>query len=319
MYNYKDLVEVFNELAKYEFEKRGRVFPGRAFKNSAKMIEESNSFTIQNGIVFLNNGKLGNSSSEIFIDYINNGYSSRLINYRDEYGVDTKVSDTLFDKFQKISGIGPVKAKILSEKYKDFSFTDIINNLPKVGEYFSGTNIKFTEMMKTGVEIIKLTNGQRLPWNDANKLANSIIYGVKNLVNYDFYVYKLGSLRRQKSTVGDIDLVVSNYDESNLDEIRKLFKNQLDSILVEGQTKIAGIKNGFQVDIRFIEKKYLGCMILHGTGSSEFNIKLRALAKSMGLRLNEYCIIKDEEEIYFNDEMEVFKYLNIKYVPPRYR
>jgi len=174
--------------------------------------------------------------------------------------------------------------------------------------------------MYTGVRLLQLTSGKRLPWVDANKLANKIIYSVVNKVSYQFYVYKLGSLRRHKDTVGDIDLVISNCDESKFEDLRNLFSKELDHLLVNGKSKISGIKSGFQVDIRFIPEKFLGCHILHGTGSADFNVKLRSHAKSLGMRLNEYGIL-DKIGVFhtFKNEFEVFKFLGIPYVKPNNR
>lgn len=323
MKNYADLSEIFVQLSELEL-KRGRIYPSRAFLKSGKVIENSINHEVRGNTVFMISNsnevtKLGDSSSKIVIDYFNDIPCLRLINLKIELGIKES-NDKLRNELLRISGIGEVKVdKILSSDYY-LDFTDFINKLPNIGGIIGKSGIKFTQMMRTGIEILRLTSGNRLPWIDANKLANSIIYSVANQVNYDYYVHKLGSLRRHKNTVGDIDLVVSNCDESHFPELRRLFSEELDHLLVSGESKIAGIKNGFQVDIRFLPTKFLGAMILHGTGSSKMNILMRSHAKSLGYRLNEYGVFDNHGVFHtFSTEEEVFEFLGVKYIPPKYR
>lgn len=308
------LVRIFNQLAEIEINK-GRFFPSRAFKNSANNIEKSNNYEIIGDRVklFINDDivVLGCSSSEVFIDVINTGKSTR---YESECHY---LSDS--SNLTEISGIGAVKSEILI-KSGISSIEDLINLKPVVNEYIPGTDINFTHNMDVGLKFWIKTRNQRIPRDKAIEYLTDFKQYIINNGVENFEMYPVGSFRRQKDTVGDIDIILTSTKEHEIslnafDVISKWF----DEVYVHGETKIAGVKGNTQVDVRLIDRKYLGAHILHGTGSQEFNIKIRAHAKSLGLRLNEYGIVKDNELITFDKEIDVFKYLNYKYVKPQDR
>lgn len=161
---------------------------------------------------------------------------------------------------------------------------------------------------------------KRISYESAKRLVNYIRSSIMKLnedKNIEFTDYVAGSFRREKPTIGDLDFIVTNFDESNRDAIIDMYGSLFEKRLVSGSKKIAGIIKGVQVDIRFIESKQLPCMLLHSTGSKEHNIFLRKRAISMGYRLNEYCLTDNEgNEIYPQSEEDVFKILGLEYVKP---
>jgi DNA polymerase/3'-5' exonuclease PolX len=117
-----------------------------------------------------------------------------------------------------------------------------------------------------------------------------------------------GSYRRCKETVGDIDIVVTNREEY-LQNV-----NILDFIIVSGEQKTSGLKVCRQVDIRIGD----WATILYLTGSKEHNIKMRSIAKSKSLTLNEYGLFLSNGTRLDSGktEEEIFALLDIEYVQP---
>lgn len=299
----KNLIKIFTELSEVE-QIKNREFPSRAFASVAKFLEQSDRFKVTETSVVLRNSNtnqlkvLGSSCSKVFIEYYKYGTCSRLENE------PIHKSD-----LTNVSGIGPVK-RLQLLKAGIITSDDLMKlNLP-IGSVIPGTEITFTSMMSTGLKLWDKTRGVRISHAEAEEYISSF----KSEVRDDIYV--VGSYRRQKPTVGDIDIIMLN---NGTDYSEKIVK-WLDEVFVHGDTKISGIKGKTQVDIRMIDPKYLGAHLLHGTGSQEFNIKIRAYAKSLGMRLNEYGIL-DQNQVFhtFSTEEEIFKFLNYDYVSPEMR
>ena len=71
-----------------------------------------------------------------------------------------------------------------------------------------------------------------------------------------------------------------------------------------------------RVDVKVVPHKSLWTSILHMTGSFQFNEKLRGIAKTKNMKLNEYHLVKNNKPLKINSEEDIFKYLNIEYVSP---
>jgi len=295
----QSLIQIFTDLANLESQK-GRVYPSKAFKDVAYALYKVNRYKIAEKVSIYNSDTgyskiLGHSSSAVFIEYVKYGTCSRL------------ESDPIYSSdLDKVTGIGQVKKSILIQA-GIYNSSDLLKLDLNVNQIIPGTSIKFTQQMSVGLKLWSKTHGVRITRKQADKYISSF----RKCVTKDFYV--LGSYRRGNSTIGDIDIVIVN-DE--IDYSNNII-NWLDEVLVHGTTKIAGIKGKTQVDVRIIDKQFLGAHLLHGTGSQEFNIKMRAYAKSIGMRLNEYGIIDNEGVFHsFDKEDEVFKFLGLDYVPP---
>jgi len=131
----------------------------------------------------------------------------------------------------------------------------------------------------------------------------------------------MGSYRREKAMVGDIDiLVTSKIDLSNFKHRGMKVK-----ILAEGPQKVklelTYYKKVIEVDIRKVLKSQLGSMQLYFTGPKTLNIEMRRVAKSMNLKLSEYGITDLETGILksYRTEKSIFKALELAYVEPKFR
>jgi len=120
----------------------------------------------------------------------------------------------------------------------------------------------------------------------------------------------VGSIRRGKAEVHDVDVLVFG-DPREAKEVAMATRC--------GAKRGSFIIDGVQVDVIHVpDQENLGAMLLHFTGSKEHNIVMRAKAKALGLRLNEYGLWDRDSgaRINANTEEEIFDVLDMEIVPP---
>lgn len=127
-----------------------------------------------------------------------------------------------------------------------------------------------------------------------------------------------GSTRRSKETVGDLDVVVETADSpAVIQRLTGLFGK------VSGEKKLTTSINAWngsrQLDILLVEPGSYGAAMNHFTGSKEWNIDVRAAAKSKGLLVNQYGIFDGDTKLGGEDEDDLFELLGIPWVPPEQR
>lgn len=117
---------------------------------------------------------------------------------------------------------------------------------------------------------------------DDNKLSREVNKDALEKLKYAKDISVAGSLRRQKETVRDIDiLIVSEKPQKNIDIFTKI--PPVKDVLAHGETKASvRTKEDVQVDCRIVEPKSFGAALLYFTGSKNFNIKIRRLAVKKG-------------------------------------
>jgi len=128
-----------------------------------------------------------------------------------------------------------------------------------------------------------------------------------------------GSLRRRMETVKDMDLVAeSAHPEDVMDFFTSL--PMVDQILSKGSTKSSVLlDSGVQADLRVVGPKKFPYALHHFTGSKEHHTVLRARAKALGYKLNEYGLFKGEELIPCKKEEDIYRTLNLDPIPPELR
>ena len=166
----------------------------------------------------------------------------------------------------------------------------------------------------------------------------------KNIDNENKYILKVcGSYRRGNIVSGDIDILLTkkNSDSNDLENHLLKFITQLKKpiklnnnmpLIVDDmtdkffKTKYMGfcryLDNPFRrIDIRFVSYKSYYTALLYFTGSAETNKKMRIIAKQLNYKLSEYNLINLSTMIEFSikSEKEIFKLLNMDYIPPKLR
>lgn len=127
-----------------------------------------------------------------------------------------------------------------------------------------------------------------------------------------------GSYRRGKRLCNDVDVILIINSLEERPRIVQAFINRFGSLITdpfEPKTNIIDGKVAYQFHIT--EKRKLGAMLLHTTGSVDFNIMFRGVAKSKGFKMNQYGLYQEEKEILISEKEEpFFEYLGIDFIQP---
>jgi DNA polymerase (family 10) len=126
-----------------------------------------------------------------------------------------------------------------------------------------------------------------------------------------------GSLRRGRSTIGDLDLLST--DERVIETA--VACPGVSQVLEEGSRRASvKLKDGVQVDVRLFRPEELGAALIYFTGSKDHNIALRNRAIEKEWKLNEYGLFTAKgERLAGSTEQDVYQRLGLEYVPPELR
>ena len=128
------------------------------------------------------------------------------------------------------------------------------------------------------------------------------------------------SLRRQKETIGDLDLVAASDDQESLADAFAEAQF-VDEVLAHGPTKVYVKCGGVEVDLRIVAPEAFGALLHHFTGGQAHNIVLRERAVKMGLNISEYGLAQAGTQRYepVATEAEIYSRLGLDYIPPELR
>ena len=219
-----------------------------------------------------------------------------------------------------VPGLGPKTIKLLYENLK----IDSIGQLEKMAQGHKlqglpGLQAKTEENILRGIELIRQRK-ERMPLGLALPLAEEIINSLKKMAQVK-RISPAGSLRRKKETIGDIDiLVTSGEPETVMDLFTRL--PYAEKIIAHGRTKSSIItREGIQVDLRVVSPDSFGAALCYFTGSKAHNIHIRDMAKSEGLKINEYGVFREKSgrKLAGKEEEDVYKTINLSLIPPELR
>ncbi|MBI5408446.1 MAG: DNA polymerase/3'-5' exonuclease PolX [Nitrospirae bacterium] len=219
-----------------------------------------------------------------------------------------------------VPGLGPKTAKLLFDKLHIKDIDDLEKHA-REGKLkgLPGIQAKTEENILKGIEMIKRHTG-RFPIGRVLPLAEGILEKLKGKAP----VNKLsiaGSLRRWKETIKDIDILATSKDPHKMMDVF-VHLPQVKETLMKGPTKSSVVTTeGIQVDLRVVSEDSFGAALAYFTGSKEHNIRLREMAVRKGLKINEYGIfdVKTEKKLGGEHEGDVYKILEMQYIPPEMR
>lgn len=308
-----EISAIFREITKILEIKGDNPFRIRAYERAAQNIEGLTE-DIEN---LLNENRImdipgvGKDLAEKIKEYAQTG---RIKAYED---LKKSVPAGLLDLLN-IPSVGPKTAKLLYEKLKIKNVSDLEEAIKKNKlKGIFGIKEKTIENISKGIEILK-RGRERMVLAQAAQVADGFVSALKKLPEVS-NISVAGSLRRQKETVRDIDiLMISKKPKKIMDFFTGL--PDVANILAKGETKASvRTKDDMQVDCRVEETRSFGAALLYFTGSKNFNIKLRQLAIKKGLKINEYGVFKKNKFICGRTEEEIFKILDMLYIEPELR
>lgn len=157
------------------------------------------------------------------------------------------------------------------------------------------------------------SKGDRIPIEKAREIIEKMHQ--KRLWDLFYRAEIAGSFRREKISVGDIEIVVIPEDDY---VIQGWFKKHSE-VKIMGDERISALVDGVQIDVEITNAVHWGAALLYFTGSVGFNIKMRSFAKSFGFTLNQRGLYLGEEKVASISEEDIFEKLGIKFIEPRNR
>ncbi|MFN3599166.1 MAG: DNA polymerase/3'-5' exonuclease PolX [Aquificaceae bacterium] len=259
---------------------------------------------------------IGQSSIEKILEYLRTGKVSAYEELKE------KVPEDLLELLD-VPGIGVKTLKLAYERLNIKTKEEFIKAV-KSGKlaFLPGMGEKKLQNILRGLELWEKSK-ERMTLLEAYELGKSLIKHFEALRALYENIELAGSLRRRKETVGDIDILVSA-ERKNWQKIHQHFLSYggVKEVLLSGETKSSVVlQEGRQVDLRTVEPHQWGAALQYFTGSKEHNVRLRDIAKAMGLKINEYGVFKadTEERIGGATEEEVYQLLGMDWIPPELR
>jgi len=220
----------------------------------------------------------------------------------------------------QVPGLGPKKIALIWKTLGITVFADLeaaakagqLRGLPGMGE-------KSEQQIIVGIESLSRRSG-RLPLGRAYPLAQQIIGQLKKVKGV-VDAQPAGSLRRMRSTVGDLDILVAAKDSS---AVMEAFVNLfgVNRVLGRGEFKSSiEFNDGVRAQLWVHPPEKFGTALVYATGSKDHNVHLREMALAKGLSLSEHSFLKmkDDSEIFCKTEQEVYKILGLPWIPPEMR
>jgi len=246
-----------------------------------------------------------------------------------------------------VPGIGPKKAFKLVIHFKLVDEKTVIEDLKKIAKQgriaeLEGFGEKSERDIFQALEIFerKDKREERIPLAEATQIADEI---TKYMLKHELvkHVDVLGSLRRNVSTIGDIDIAICVYESTyskrdypeNRDNPYERIVNHFlkypgkRSIEAAGRAKASILATGnIRIDLRVQPKASYGSMLQYFTGSKAHNIQLREYALRKGYTLNEHGLSQitnnksqDTKRNQFENEEDLYSFLGLQYIPPEIR
>src|SRR5215208_3455292 len=299
--------------------KPNTVFKIRAYRRTADVIENlsSNVEEIYNKWKFKGLTEIPSVGKAIALK-IDELLTTGKIEYFEELKEKTPINVEEFYHLEGV-GIGPRTVKILHERLGIKSLSELekaaeerkIHNVP-------GFSYKKEESILKKIKSLKRDRGRYL-LGDIYPLVKQIEDRLSNLKGVKKAI-AVGSFRRMKETVGDIDyLVLSDAPEIVMDYFASM--PEVNEVIGKGPSKtFVKLNNGMNADLLVVPKESFGSALQYFTGSKEHGVALRKIAISKGLRLNEWGVYdKNNRMVAGSTEEEIYNRLGLDWIPPEIR
>lgn len=296
-----------------------------------------NKITIKNYMELKEMPGIGKGSLDRIKEILETNKLSEVGNFVDK----KKEKNDSVNDLEKIIGVGRARAVELFEQG--------ITSVKELKKKIKNKKIEVNDKILLGLKYHNVYK-QDIPRKEVTKYYK-MIEKVINFINKKYkltddnkYIFEIcGSYRREKITSNDVDVLISKKKtksnktncEKHLERIVSKLKSNLKinnnkPLLVDDMTDniktkymgFAKLKDNYvrRIDIRFVPYDSYFSALLYFTGSGDLNKKMRNIAKSKNYKLSEYGLFdEDGNKFKIKSERDIFKKLNIEYLPPRLR
>ena len=314
----EEIAAIFEDMATLLEMKGDSVFKIRAYQRAARTIGEL-SFSLEQGVKdqvdFKKIPGIGKAISDKIQEYCQSG---GILAYDRLVG---ELPDGVLI-IMSIPGVGPKTAMLIARELGVSTIEGVEKEI-HAGKLAAlpGLGPKTAETILHHIRVMGSKDG-RTPIGAALSVAETTVDYLRERCPGLGELLPAGSLRRWEETIGDIDLVgtSSSYPEAVSEALVSI--PGLQDVLGQGPKKSSVVlESGIQVDLRIGEEDSFGALLQYFTGSQQHNIRLRELANSQGLSLNEYGIttLETGKLEVFSNETDLYGRLGLPYIPPELR
>lgn len=320
----KELADLLYEIADF-LEIQEEQYKPRAYRTAARNVEslsEDIEAVHKRGELEQITG-VGESIAEKIAEYLETGELA----YYEELKSDLPVD---IDAITSIEGVGPKTTKKLYLELGVTTLEDLeraaeageIAELEGFGEESQQNILDNLELAKRGQERMLLGRAFPIAEDIESRLRDSREFNRVSIV---------GSFRRRRPTVGDIDILATADDPKVAIDTFCTY-DDVKEVLARGETKSSVIVSGdLQLDLRIVGPEEFGAALIYFTGSKAHNITLRNRAIESEWKLNEYGLFdvsdidasqtgqRVGERIAGDTEEEVYGALDLAWIPPELR
>jgi DNA polymerase (family 10) len=233
--------------------------------------------------------------------------------------LEKEVPPSLADWLQ-VPGLGPKKVALI---WKELGITTLpqLEKAARAGKLrtLTGMGEKTEALILAGIESLARRSG-RVPLGQAYSRAMEIIAALKKVPGV-MAAEPAGSLRRMRSTVGDLDILAAAEESGPVMEAFTALPG-VSRVLGKGDTKSSvEFSDGLRAQLWVHPPERFGTALQYATGSKDHNVRLRELALDKGLSLSEHALLKADGsgEITCATEPEVYAALGLPWIPPELR
>jgi DNA polymerase (family X) len=313
-YTNRELAETFDKIASLLEIKGEVIYKTLAYRKAAESLRE----LPEDINVIQREGRLkqipgvGKAIADKIDELLTTGHMTFLDNLEQE------VPPTLVELLE-VPDIGPKKIALFWKEagitnlaqLEEAARSGLLKGLPGVGE-------KSIARMLAGIEALSRRSTRMLlgtAWPIARRWLEYLhtVPGVER-------VEAAGSLRRWRSTIGDLDLVAATTDPLAVMDAF-IHSQEVSRVLGQGENKSSvETHNGLKLQLWTQPPDRFGSLLLFVTGSKDHNVRLREMAQKQGLSLSERGLVDEAgNEQHFATEEEVYGALGLPYIPPELR
>ncbi len=262
---------------------------------------------------------VGSAIAEKISEYVTTGR----IAYHEE--LKARFPPGVLDLLQ-LRGIGPKKVAILWQK---LGITDLAT-LEQAAKHhrlrrIKGFGEKTEENLLKAIETFRQGQARALVW-DAAQVVDAITAHLRSKANVT-RIEAAGSFRRMRETVGDVDILVTTPDVraafrafTTFPGVTQVYsEGEIKSSVLVAYEAYTGGQRLLQVDLEILDADSWGAGLQYFTGSKDHNVHLRGMAVDRGLKLNEYGLFRGEEKLAGATEEDVYRGLDLPWIPPELR
>jgi DNA polymerase (family X) len=226
----------------------------------------------------------------------------------------------------RLPGVGPKKVRLLYDqlgidKLESLRLACLQGRVAGLKGFGEKTQQKLLE----GIEFLNRI-GQRVRIDEALVVAQALLDGLRDCGGIQRMAV-CGSLRRREETIQDIDILISS-DQAQPVVDRFLGLPLVLQVVGRGDTKASvivdyslgrGHRAVLTADLRVVRDEQFPFALHYFTGSKEHNVAMGARAQRYGLKLNEYELAGPARPVRCLKEADIFRALELDYIPPELR